>query len=110
MPVREGTDGGGRAGHSLNVAVWSLPQLQQRGGEVGQQDGTGLLFPLLGSGGILTSVRRTSMVKRTNGASGVGGGASLMGVSLSPAVLTLGGLGGGEGKFDLAFLGEDDDP
>jgi len=37
-----------RAGHSLNVAVCSLPQLQQWGGKVGQQDGTGLLFPLWG--------------------------------------------------------------
>ena len=50
------------------------------------------------------------MVKCTNGARGVGGGASLMGVSVPPAVLTLGGSGGGEGKFDLAFLREDDDP
>jgi len=40
-------------GHSLNVAVWSPPQLQQSGGEVGQQDGTGLLFPLLGQVGFL---------------------------------------------------------
>ena len=46
-----GLTGLGRAGHSLNVAVWSLPQLQQWGGEVGQQDGTGLLFPLLGQVG-----------------------------------------------------------
>ena len=43
-----GLTGLGRARHSLNVAVWSLLQLQQWGGEVGQQDGTGLLFPLLG--------------------------------------------------------------
>jgi len=50
------------------------------------------------------------MVKRTNGARGVGGGASLMGVSVSPAVLTLGGSGGGGGKLNLAFLREDDDP
>jgi len=50
------------------------------------------------------------MMKRTNGTRGVGGGASLMGVSVSPAVSTLGGSGEGEGKFDLAFLGEDDDP
>jgi len=34
----------------------------------------------------------------------------LMGVSVSPAVLALGGSGGGEGKFDLPFLREDDDP
>ena len=33
----------------------------------------------------------------------------MMGVSVSPAVLTL-GSGGGEGKFDLAFLREDEDP
>jgi len=32
-------------------AVWSPPQLQQWGGEVGQHDGTGLLFPLLGQVG-----------------------------------------------------------
>ena len=41
----------GRAGHSLNVAVWSSPQLQEWGGEIEQQDGTGLLFPLLGQVG-----------------------------------------------------------
>ena len=29
-----GLVGLGRAGHSMNVAVWSLPQLQQWGGEV----------------------------------------------------------------------------
>ena len=34
----------------------------------------------------------------------LGGGGSLMGVSVPPAVSTLGGSGGGEGKFDLAFL------
>jgi len=56
------------------------------------------------AGGILTSVSRASMVKRTNGARGVGGRASLMGLSVSPAVSTLGGSGGGEGKFYLAFL------
>jgi len=38
------------------------------------------------------------MLKRTNRACGVGGGASLMGVSVSPAVLTLGGSGGEEGS------------
>jgi len=50
------------------------------------------------------------MVKGTNGARGVGGGASLKGVSVSPTVSTLGGSGGGEGKFDLLFLRQDDDP
>jgi len=49
------------------------------------------------------------MVKRTNGARRVGGGASLISVSVSPTVSTLGGSGGGEGKFDLAFLREDED-
>jgi len=33
-----------------------------------------------------------------------GGGALLMGVSVSPAVLTLGGSGGQEGQFNLTFL------
>jgi len=43
------------------------------------------------AGGILTSVRRASMVNRTSGACWVGGGASLMGVSVSPTVSTRGG-------------------
>ena len=42
-----GLGGPGRAGHSLNVAVWSLPQMQEWSGDVWQQDGTGLLFPPL---------------------------------------------------------------
>ena len=50
-----------------------------------------LIVPAPGAGGILTSVRRASMVKRTNGARRVGGGTSLMGVSVSPTVSTLGG-------------------
>jgi len=49
------------------------------------------------------------MVKRTNMARRVGCGASLMGVSESPTVSELGGVACREGKFDLAFLGEDDD-
>ena len=69
-----------------------------------------LIVPAPGAGWILASVSRASMMKRTNGALGVTGGASLMGVSVSPAVLTLEGSGGGEGKFDLACLREDDDP
>jgi len=64
-----------------------------------------LIVPAPGAGGILTSVSRASMMKRTDWARRVGGGASLMGVSVSPAVLTLGGSVGGVGKFDLAFLG-----
>jgi len=50
------------------------------------------------------------MMKRTDGARWVGGGASLMGVSVSPAVLRLGGSVGGVGKFDLAFMRENEDP
>jgi len=44
------------------------------------------------------------MVKRTNGARQVGGGESLMSVSGSATVLTLGGSAGGEGKFDPGLL------
>jgi len=61
------------------------------------------------AGGILTSVSRASMVNHTNRARRVGGGASLMGVSVSPTVAILRGSGGGEGKHNLAFLREDDD-
>ena len=46
-----GLAGLGRAGPSLNMAVWALRQLQQWEGEVGNQDGTGLLFPPLGQVG-----------------------------------------------------------
>ena len=46
-----GIVGVGPAGHFLNVGVWSLPQLQQWGDRVGQQDRTGLLFPPLGQVG-----------------------------------------------------------
>ena len=53
--------------------------------------GDWLLVSAPGAGGILTSVRRASMVKRTNGARRVGCGASLMGVSVSPTFSTLGG-------------------
>jgi len=69
-----------------------------------------LIVPDPGAGGILASVSRAIMVKCTNGARGGGGGASLMGVSVSPAVLTLAGSGGGEGNFELSFLREDDHP
>jgi len=48
------------------------------------------------------------MMKGTDAARRVGGAASLSSVSLSPAVLALGGAACSEGKFDLAFRGEDD--
>jgi len=68
-----------------------------------------LIVSAPGAGGILTSVRRASMVKRTDGARWVGGRASLMSVSVSPTVLKLGGLVGREGKFNLVLLREDED-
>ena len=57
----------------------------------------------IGAGGILTSVSRASMMKRADRACWVGGGASLMSVSVFPTVSTLGRSGGGEAKFHLAF-------
>jgi len=62
-----------------------------------------------GTGGILTCVSRASMMKRTNGACRVVGGASVMGVSESPAVSALEGSIGRELKFDLALRREDED-
>ena len=50
-----------------------------------------LIVSAPGAGGILTSVRRTSMMKRTDGARRVGGRATLGSLSISPTVLTLGG-------------------
>jgi len=47
-----------------------------------------LIVPVPGAGWILASVSRASMMRRTDGARGVGGGASLMGVSVSPTILT----------------------
>ena len=90
-----------------SVVITAVAEMGGRGRETGRD---WLIVSAPGAGGILTSVSRASMVKRTNEAHGVGGRASLMGVSVPPAVFTLGGCGGGEGKFDLAFLGEDNDP
>jgi len=87
--------GGDRRGRSSrtfsecgSVVVTAVAATGGRGRTTGRD---WLIVPAPGAGRILASVRRTSMVKRTNGARGVGGGASLMGVSVSPAVLTLGG-------------------
>jgi len=55
-------------------------------------------------------VSRASIVKATNRARRVASATSLMGVSVAPAVSTLGGSAGREGKFDFAFLREDEDP
>ena len=64
------------------------------GGRVTNTRWDWLIVSALGTCGILTSVSRASMVKCTNGARGVGSGASLMGVSVSPAISALGGLVG----------------
>ena len=79
------------------------------GGRVRATGWDWLVVSAPGAGGILTSVSRASMMKRTNGARRVCGGASLMGASVSPAVSAVGGSGCGEGKFNLAFLREADD-
>jgi len=49
-----------------------------------------LIVPAPGAAWILTSVRRASMMKGTNGARRVGGGASLVGLSVSPTLSPLG--------------------
>jgi len=49
------------------------------------------------------------MIKHTNAAPPVVGGALLGSVSVSPAVSPMGGVASPEGKCDLLFLGEDDD-
>ena len=67
-----------------------------------------LIVPAPGAGWILTSVSRVSMMKRTDGACRVGGGASLMSVYVSSAISTLGGAPCREAKFDLALLREKD--
>jgi len=83
------------------VVVTAVTALGGRGRATGWD---WLIVSAPGAGRILAHVGRASMMKRTNGTSEVGGGASLMGVPVSPTVSTLGGSGGGEGKFDLAFL------
>jgi len=103
--VGSGADRWGRSSRTFSergsVVTTAVTAMGGRGQTTGWD---WLIVPAPGAGWILASVSRASMVKRTNGARGVGGGASLIGVSVSPAVLTLGGAGGGEGKFDLAFL------
>ena len=79
------------------------------GGRGGAKQWDWLIVSAGRAGGILTSVSCASMVNHTNRARRVGGVASLMGVSVSPTVATLGGCSGGEGQLNLAFLREDDD-
>ena len=74
-----------------SVVVTAVAAIGGRGRATGRD---WLIVSAPGAGGILTSVSRARMVKRTNGARRVGGGASRMSVSVSPTVSTLGGLVG----------------
>jgi len=74
-----------------SVVVTAVPAIGGRGRTTGWDC---LIVPAPEACGILASVRRASMVKRSNGAHPVGCGASLMGVSVSPTVSTLGGTVG----------------
>ena len=100
--------GGARRGRSSrtfpeggSVVIAAVAAMGGRGRATGWAS---LIVSAPATGGILTSLSGASMMKCTDRARGVGGGASLMGVSISPTVSTLGGSGGGEAKFDLAFL------
>jgi len=103
--VGSGGDRRGRSSQTFpeggSVVITTVAAMGGRGRATGWD---WLIVSAPGTGGILASVSRASMMKRTNGARGVDGGASLMGVSVSPAVSTLGVSGGGERKFDLVFL------
>ena len=69
------------------------------GGLAAARDGPGVAS--LGAGGVLASVCRTSMVKRTERARGVGLLAPLGGVAEAIAVVALGVPVGVDGLFDL---------
>jgi len=88
------------------VVITAVAAMGGRGRTTGQD---WLIVPAPGAGWILISVSHARKVKRIDGARRVVGGASLSSVSVSPAVSTLGGAACCEGKFDLVFLGEDDD-
>jgi len=62
------------------VVVTAVTAMGGRGRTTGRD---WLIVPAPGAGWILASVSHASMMKRTNGARGVGGGPSLMGVSVS---------------------------
>ena len=69
------------------------------GGWVGARDGPGVSS--LGAGGVLASVCRTSMVKRTKGTREVGLFAALGGVAEALAVVALGVSVGVDGFLNL---------
>jgi len=86
---RSGGDSRSRSSRTLfegaSVVITAVAAMGGRGRTTGWD---WLIVPAAGAGWILTSVSRASMMKRTNGAGGVCGGASLMGVSVSPTVST----------------------
>ena len=69
------------------------------GGWAAARDGPGVAS--FGAGGVLASMCRTSMVKRTEGARGVGLFAALGGVAETVAVVALGVAIGVEGFLNL---------
>ena len=69
------------------------------------RDGPGVAA--LWAGGVLASVCRTSMVKRTEGARGVGLLAALGGVAKAVAVVALGVAVGIDGLLDFEPFGEE---
>ena len=105
LPVGSGGDMGGSLSRTFpecgSVLITAVAAIGGRG-RGSRWDW--LIVSAAGAGGILTSMSRASMMKHTNGARGVGGGVSLIRVSISPSVSTAGGSGGGEGKFNLGFL------
>ena len=77
------------------------------GGWAAARDGPGVAS--LGAGGVLASVGRTSMVKRTEGARGVGLLATLGGVAETVAVVALGVAVGVDGFLDFEFFREEEE-
>ena len=77
------------------------------GGRAASRDGPGV--SPLGACGVLASVCRTSMVKRTEGARGVGLLAALGGVAEAVAVIELGVPVGIDGFLDLEPFGEEEE-
>ena len=99
-----GGDRRGRSSRTLpecgSVVLAAVTAMGGRGQATGWDR---LIVSAPGARAILASVSHACMIKRTNRAHGGGGRPLLMGVSVSPTVCTLGGSGGGEGKFDLGF-------
>jgi len=79
------------------------------GGGGGAAAGDGLEVAALGASGVLASVGRASMMKRTVGAGGVFLSASGRGVSKPVAVGALGVAVSLRGFLDLETLGEEED-